>query len=280
MSDRLSTRFAACAADGRAALVTFVTAGDPDRTTSRDILRALADAGADIIEIGMPFTDPMADGPAIQAGNLRSLAGGMRLREVLAMVAEFRSVDAATPLILMGYFNPILAYGPARFAADSAAAGLDGTIVVDLPPEEADELVPDLARHGLHLIRLATPTTDAARLPRVLEGASGFLYYVAVAGITGANSASTADVAAAVARLKRSTALPIAVGFGVRTPEQAAAIAVHADAVVVGSAIVDTIGAAAAERANDIPARVAALVAGLSAAVRGARGNTNSEAAA
>ncbi len=280
MSDRLATRFAACATAGRAALVTFVTAGDPDRTTSRDILRALADAGADIIEIGMPFTDPMADGPAIQAGNLRSLAGGMRLREVLAMVAEFRLTDAATPLILMGYFNPILAYGPARFAADAAAAGLDGTIVVDLPPEEADELVPDLARHGLHLIRLATPTTDAARLPRVLEGASGFLYYVAVAGITGANSASTADVAAAVARLKRSTALPIAVGFGVRTPEQAAAIAVHADAVVVGSAIVDTIGAAAAERANDIPARVGALVAGLSAAVRSARDNTNSEAAA
>ena len=282
MSDRLSTRFAACAAASRAALVTFVTAGDPDRTTSQGVLRALADNGADIIEIGMPFTDPMADGPAIQAGNLRSLAGGMRLREVLAMVAEFRRTDIATPLILMGYFNPILAYGPARFAADAAAAGLDGTIVVDLPPEEADELAPDLARHGLHLIRLATPTTDAARLPRVLNGASGFLYYVAVAGITGANSASTADVAAAVARLKRSTALPIAVGFGVRTPDQAAAIALHADAVVVGSAIVDTIGAATAERANDIPTRVGALVAGLSAAVHGARasGATRSEAAA
>jgi tryptophan synthase alpha chain len=280
LTDRLAARFASCAAEGRAALVTFVTAGDPDRATSRDVLRALADAGADIIEIGMPFTDPMADGPAIQAGNLRSLAGGMRLREVLAMVAEFRRDDAATPLILMGYFNPILAYGPARFAADAATAGLDGTIVVDLPPEEADELAPDLARHGLHLIRLATPTTDAARLPRVLDGASGFLYYVAVAGITGANSATTADVAAAVARLKASTALPIAVGFGVRTPEQAAAIAAHADAVVVGSAIVDTIGAAAAERANDIPARVGALVAGLSAAVRGARSHHKSEAAA
>jgi tryptophan synthase alpha chain len=271
VSDRLSTRFAACAAEGRAALVTFVTAGDPDITTSAAILAALADAGADIIEIGMPFTDPMADGPAIQAGNLRSLAGGLRLRDVLKMVAEFRQRDDKTPLILMGYFNPILAYGCARFAAEARAAGLDGTIVVDLPPEEADELTPDLSAHGLHLIRLATPTTDAARLPRVLDGASGFLYYVAVAGVTGANAATPADVAAAVARLKRSTDLPIAVGFGVRTPEQAAEIAAHADAVVVGSAIVDTIGAAAAMRANDIPARVGALVAGLATAVRGAR---------
>jgi tryptophan synthase alpha chain len=271
VTDRLSTRFAACAAEGRAALVTFVTAGDPDITTSAAILAALADAGADIIEIGMPFTDPMADGPAIQAGNLRSLAGGLRLRDVLKMVAEFRQRDDKTPLILMGYFNPILAYGCARFAAEARAAGLDGTIVVDLPPEEADELTPDLSAHGLHLIRLATPTTDAARLPRVLDGASGFLYYVAVAGVTGANAATPADVAAAVARLKRSTDLPIAVGFGVRTPEQAAEIAAHADAVVVGSAIVDTIGAAAAMRANDIPARVGALVAGLATAVRGAR---------
>ncbi len=271
MSDRLSTRFAACAAEGRAALVTFVTAGDPDLATSADVVNALVAAGADIIELGMPFTDPMADGPAIQAGNLRSLGGGTKLRDVLAMVAAHRRSDDATPIILMGYFNPILAYGPERFAADARAAGLDGTIVVDLPPEEADELVPALSAHGLHLIRLATPTTDAARLPKVLDGASGFLYYVAVAGVTGANAATPADVAEAVARLKRSTTLPIAVGFGVRTPEQAAAIAATADAVVVGSAIVDTIGAAAAERANDIPARVGALVAGLAAAVRSAR---------
>jgi tryptophan synthase alpha chain len=271
MSDRLSTRFAACAAEGRAALVTFVTAGDPDLATSAEVLRALVAAGADVVELGMPFTDPMADGASIQLGNLRSLGAGMKMRDLLAMVAEFRKSDDATPIILMGYFNPILAYGCARFAADAKAAGLDGTIVVDLPPEEADELVPDLSAQGLHLIRLATPTTDAARLPKVLGGASGFLYYVAVAGVTGANAATTADVAAAVARLKQSTDLPIAVGFGVRTPAQAAEIAAHADAVVVGSAIVDAIGAAAAERANDIPARVGALVAGLSLAVRGAR---------
>ncbi len=270
-ADRLSARFAACAGEGRAALVTFVTAGDPDRETSRQVLAALVANGADIVELGMPFTDPMADGAAIQRGNLRSLGAGMKLRDLLAMVADYRRDDDATPIILMGYFNPILAYGPARFAADARAAGLDGAIVVDLPPEEAAELVPDLAANGLHLIRLATPTTDAARLPRVLDGASGFLYYVAVAGVTGANAASAADIAAAVARLKASTDLPIAVGFGVRTPEQAAAIAVHADAVVVGSAIVDTIGDAAEARANDIPARVGALVAGLASAVRGAR---------
>jgi tryptophan synthase alpha chain len=270
-TDRLAARFAACRAEDRAALVTFVTAGDPDLATSAEIFAALPAAGADIIEIGMPFTDPMADGAAIQAGNLRSLGGGTRLRDVLAMVTVFRATDAHTPLILMGYFNPILAYGPERFAKDAAAAGLDGTIVVDLPPEEADELVPHLGAHGLHLVRLATPTTDAARLPRVLGGASGFLYYVAVAGVTGANAATATDIAAAVARLKATTDLPIAVGFGVRTPEQAAAIAVHADAVVVGSALVDAIGAAATERANDIPARVGIQVAALAGAIRTAR---------
>ncbi len=269
--DRLSARFAACRDEGRAALVTFVTAGDPDMETSAGILAALPGAGADIIEIGMPFTDPMADGPAIQAGNLRSLSHGTRLRDVLGMVRAFRERDADTPLILMGYFNPILAYGPERFAREAAEAGLDGTIVVDLPPEEADELLPHLDAAGLHLVRLATPTTDAARLPRVLGGASGFLYYVAVAGVTGANAASADDIGAAVARLRAATDLPIAVGFGVRTPEQAAAIARHADAVVVGSAIVDAIGAAAGERANDIPARVAAQVADLAVAVRAAR---------
>lgn len=269
--DRLSARFAACAAANRAALVTFVTAGDPDLATSAEILAALPGAGADVIEIGMPFTDPMADGPAIQRGNLRSLAAGTTLRKLLAMVKAFRETDNATPIVLMGYFNPILAFGPERFAAEARAAGIDGCIVVDLPPEEAGELVPALTGQGLHLVRLATPTTDDQRLPAVLGGASGFLYYVAVAGVTGANSAAATDIAAAVSRLKAATDLPIAVGFGVRTPEQAAAIAAHADAVVVGSAIVDAIGAAAEERANDIPARVSAQVAALARAVHTAR---------
>ncbi|MFZ4382077.1 MAG: tryptophan synthase subunit alpha [Sandarakinorhabdus sp.] len=271
VTDRLSTRFAACAAQGRAALVTFVTAGDPDLATSAQILAALPAAGADVIEIGMPFTDPMADGPAIQRGNLRALGGGATLKDLIAMVREFRETDDATPVVLMGYFNPILSFGPERFAAEAKAAGIDGCIVVDLPPEEAAELAPALQAHGLHLVRLATPTTDAARLPAVLDGASGFLYYVSVAGVTGAGSAQAADVAAAVARLKAATSLPIAVGFGVRTPEQAAEVARCADAVVVGSAIVDAIGDAAAARANDIPARVAAQVGALAQAVRNAR---------
>lgn len=271
MTDRLSARFAACAAQGRAALVTFVTAGDPDLAISAEILAALPAAGADVIELGMPFTDPMADGPAIQRGNLRSLGAGTTLKAVLAMVKAFRAADNETPIVLMGYFNPILSFGPERFAVEAKAAGIDGCIVVDLPPEEAGELAPALAGHGLHLVRLATPTTDAKRLPAVLDGASGFLYYVAVAGVTGANSAAATDVAAAVARLKTATSLPVAVGFGVRTPDQAAAIASHADAVVVGSAIVDAIGAAAEARANDIPARVAAQVAALAQAVRTAR---------
>lgn len=269
--DRLSARFAACAAQGRAALVTFVTAGDPDAATSAAILAALPAAGADIIELGMPFTDPMADGPAIQRGNLRSLGAGTTLPALLAMVRAFRAGDDATPIVLMGYYNPILRYGPERFAADARTAGIDGCIVVDLPPEEAAELAPALSRHGLHLVRLATPTTDAQRLPAVLDGASGFLYYVAVAGVTGANSAAAADIAAAVARLKAATPLPVAVGFGVRTPAQAAAVARHADAVVVGSAIVDAIGDAAEARANDIPARVTAQVAALAHAVHTAR---------
>ena len=271
MTDRLSTRFAACAADRRAALVTFVTAGDPDLDTSARVLRAVVAGGADIVELGMPFTDPMADGVAIQAGNLRALGGGATLAGLLAMVAAYRAEDAATPIVLMGYFNPVFSYGVERFAAAAAAAGLDGVIIVDLPPEEADELTPALTAHGLHLVRLATPTTDAARLPAVLRGASGFLYYVAVAGITGTGSAANSDIAAAVARLKAATPLPVAVGFGIRTPAQAAAIAAHADAVVVGSAIVEIIGAAAAARANDLPERIEAFVATLAQAVRGAR---------
>ena len=269
MSDRLSRRFAAL--NGRAGLVTFVCGGDPSPELTAPILHALVAGGADIIEVGMPFTDPMADGPAIQAGNIRALGAGISLKKLLAIVTDFRARDADTPLILMGYVNPILAYGPERFAADAHAAGLDGVILVDLPPEEADEMLPALNGSGLHLVRLATPTTDAARLPAVLNGASGFLYYVAVAGITGANSAEAADIAAAVSRLKASTDLPVAVGFGVKTPAQAAAIARHADAVVVGSAIVDLVGAAHARQSNDIPGEVEAFVSTLASAVRSAR---------
>ena len=271
MSDRLARRFAACAAQGRAALITFVTAGDPDLDASARVLRALVAGGADIVELGMPFTDPMADGAAIQSGNLRSLGSGTTLRRVLAMVAEFRREDAHTPLILMGYFNPILSYGPAKFAADAAGSGLDGTIVVDLPPEEDAELAPELAAYGLHNIRLATPTTDAARLPTVLNSASGFVYYVAVAGVTGAASATDHDIDHAVKRLKAATELPIAVGFGIKTPAQAAAVARHADGVVVGSALVAMIGDAAATRANDLPERIEGFVRSLADAVAQAR---------
>lgn len=268
MSDRLSARFASVA--GRSALVTFVCGGDPSPELTAPILHGLAKGGADVIEIGMPFTDPMADGPAIQAGNIRALGAGISLRKMLGIVAQFRETDSATPLILMGYLNPVLAYGE-HFAADAKAAGLDGVILVDLPPEESGELLPQLQESGIHLIRLATPTTDAKRLPAVLDGASGFLYYVAVAGVTGQKSAATADVAQAVARLKAATSLPVAVGFGVRTPDQARTIALHADAVVVGSAIVELIGAAAARQSNDIPGEVEAFVSGLSQAVRTAR---------
>lgn len=267
-TDRIADRFRAIS--GRAALITFVCGGDPSPELTAPILHALVAGGADIVEIGMPFTDPMADGPAIQAGNIRALGAGITLSRLLAIIADFRARDAATPLVLMGYLNPILAYGADAFARDAAAAGLDGLIVVDMPPEESPDLAPALSAHGLHLVRLATPTTDAARLPAVLEGASGFLYHVAVAGITGANSAAAADVAAAVARLKAATDLPIAVGFGVKTPEQAAAIAAVADAVVVGSAIVSLVGDAAARQSNDLPGEVQAFVAQLAQAVRGA----------
>jgi tryptophan synthase alpha chain len=267
---RLETRFASCRAADRAALVTFVTAGDPDAATSSAVLRALVRGGADVVELGMPFTDPMADGPAIQQGNIRALGTGATLRSTLAMVADFRREDDTTPIVLMGYLNPIHAYGAARFAADAVAAGVDGMIVVDVPPEEASELAP-LADAGLHLVRLATPTTDAARLPAVLGGASGFLYYVSMAGVTGTKSVDTDAVAAAVARLKAATDLPVAVGFGIRTPEDAAAVARHADGVVVGSAIVSLIGVAAETRANDLPVQVEDFVRGLATAVRTAR---------
>src|SRR5471032_2049234 len=236
MTTRIDTRFAALRQEGRAALVTFVMAGDPDLATSLDILKALPKAGADVIEIGMPFTDPMADGPAIQASGLRALKAGMTLKKTLALVRDFRSSDDTTPIILMGYYNPIYIYGVDKFLADAKAAGVDGLIVVDLPPEEDEELCLPTLKTGLNFIRLATPTTDDKRLPAVLNNTSGFVYYVSITGITGSAAPDTGKVTAAVARIKRHTKLPVAVGFGVRTPAQARAIAQVADGVVVGSA--------------------------------------------
>lgn len=240
--DRLSRRFADCHAQGRTALITFVTAGDPDVTATPAILDALVAGGADIIELGMPFTDPMADGPAIELANLRSLGSGTKTAHIFAIAKDFRDRHPDTPLILMGYANPMLIRGADWFAQQCSGSGVDGVICVDVPPEEDAEIGPALRAENVHLIRLATPTTDAARLPAVLAGASGFLYYVSVAGITGKQQAAQTNIEMAVARLKAATDLPIAVGFGVRTPEQAAAIGRIADGVVVGSAIVDIIG--------------------------------------
>jgi tryptophan synthase alpha chain len=240
---RIERRFADLAQEGRAGLVTFVTAGDPDPVTAAAILAGLPAAGADVIELGMPFTDPMADGPAIQASSLRALAAGQTMPKTLAMVARFRDRDEATPIVLMGYFNPIYVYGVERFLVDAKAAGVDGLIVVDLPPEEDVELCLPALAAGLNFIRLATPTTDEARLPKVLTNTSGFLYYVSVAGITGTKTPEIGRVSREVARIKRHTALPVAVGFGVRSAKQAAAIAAVADGVVVGSALVETVRA-------------------------------------
>jgi tryptophan synthase alpha chain len=274
MSTRIDARFAALRLEGRAALVTFVTAGDPDHDTGLAILRALPGAGADLIELGMPFTDPMADGPAIQASSQRALKAGQTMVKTLAMVREFRAADDATPLVLMGYYNPIYIYGVARFLADARSAGVDGLIVVDLPPEEDDELCLPALKAGLNFIRLATPTTDDRRLPAVLANTSGFVYYVSITGITGMAAPDTGKVTGAVARIKRHTALPVAVGFGVRTPEQARTIAQAADGVVVGSALVDALRQSLDPNGKPTPASVAAvtdLVAGLAAGVRDAR---------
>ena len=274
MSTRIEERFAQIAAQRRAALVTFVTAGDPDYAASLAILRALPAAGADVIELGMPFTDPMADGPAIQASSLRALKAGQNMKKTLALVGEFRAADAATPIVLMGYYNPIYIYGVERFLLDAKAAGVDGLIVVDLPPEEDDELCLPALKAGLNFIRLATPTTDDKRLPAVLQNTSGFVYYVSIAGITGMAAPDTGKVAAAVGRIKRHTALPVAVGFGVRTPEQARALAQVADGVVVGSALVDalkqSLGADMKATSSSVKA-VTDLVAALAAGVRDAR---------
>jgi tryptophan synthase alpha chain len=274
MTTRIDDRFAALKAERRAGLVTFTMAGDPDYETSLAILRALPKAGADVIELGMPFTDPMADGPAIQAAGLRALKSGQRMTKTLAMVAEFRKEDDATPLVLMGYYNPIFIYGVDRFLRDATAAGVDGLIVVDLPPEEDEELCLPAVRAGLNFIRLATPTTDDTRLPTVLKNTSGFVYYVSITGITGAAAPDPARVSAAVARIKRHTDLPVAVGFGVRTAEQAAAIAGGADGVVVGSALVDAIKATLdknAKATGRTSAAVTDLVSQLASGVRGAR---------
>jgi tryptophan synthase alpha chain len=238
---RIDDRFAHCAAAGRAALVTFVMAGDPDSATSLELLKALPAAGADVIEIGMPFTDPMADGPAIQAAGLRALKGGMTLKKTLALVGEFRKHDAQTPVILMGYYNPIYVFGVAAFLDAAIAAGVDGLIVVDLPPEEDAELcIPSIAA-GLNFIRLATPTTGDQRLPTVLQNTSGFVYYVSVTGITGSAIPDYSKVSDAVRRIKGHTELPVAVGFGVKNAQTAAAIAVHADGVVVGTALIEAL---------------------------------------
>jgi tryptophan synthase alpha chain len=273
MTTRIDRRFAELKQQGRAALVTFITAGDPDPDTSLDILKSLPAAGADILELGMPFTDPMADGPAVQASSQRALRAGQTLAKCLAMVRAFRAGDDATPLVLMGYYNPIYVYGVPRFLADAKAAGVDGLIVVDLPPEEDAELCIPALEAGLNFIRLATPTTDDRRLPAVLANTSGFVYYVSITGITGGAAPDTRRVAEAVKRIKRNTSLPVAVGFGVKTPEHARAIAAGADGVAVGSALVDAIrtslDASGKATARTMPA-VRDLVRGLAAGVRGA----------
>ncbi len=238
---RIDRRFAALKAEGRAGLVTFTMAGDPDYETSKKIMLGLPKAGADVIEIGMPFSDPMADGPAIQAAGLRALQAGMTLKKTLQLVRDFRAEDDVTPVVLMGYFNPIFVYPAVRFLDDAKAAGVDGLIVVDVPPEADDELCLPAVERGLNFIRLATPTTDAKRLPAVLKNTSGFLYYVSITGITGAAAPVVSDVHAQIARIRKATKLPVAVGFGVRTPEQARDLAKGADAVVVGSALVNAI---------------------------------------
>jgi len=269
-SGRIEHCFAKLKAEGRAGLVTFVTAGDPDADTSLAIVKGLPAAGADIVELGMPFTDPMADGPAIQASNLRALRHGASLRKTLALARAFRAGDNDTPMVLMGYFNPIHRYGVDAFLGDAQASGVDGLIVVDTPPEEDDALCLPAREAGLHFIRLATPTTDERRLPAVLRNASGFIYYVSIAGITGAAAPDIAAVAAAVARIKRHSALPVVAGFGIRTPAQAAAIAGAADGAVVGSTLVDAV-LAAQEAGQDPVAAVLDVVAKLGAGVRTAR---------
>ena len=272
---RIAARFAALAKEGRGALIPFLEAYDPDLETSTAILHGMPAAGADLIEIGMPFTDPMADGPTIQAAALRGLKAGATLPRTLAMVAAFREHDSTTPVILMGYLNPIDSYGPERFCTDAARAGVDGLIVVDLPTEEAPLLAPHAAANGLDIIRLVAPTTDDARLPLVLDGSSGFVYYVSITGITGTRSATAASLAAALPRLRAATRLPIAIGFGIRSPTQAAEAVQVADAAVVASALIDILaqsldaeGRATAETAPAVLRQIEALAQGVRQARR------------
>jgi tryptophan synthase alpha chain len=274
MSTRIEKRFAALKEEGRAALVTFTMAGDPDARTSLAIAKALPKAGADVIELGMPFTDPMADGPAIQASGQRALRGGQTMKKTLALVRDFRKQDDTTPIVLMGYYNPVYIYGVDRFLSDAKAAGVDGLIVVDLPPEEDDELCLPALRAGLNFIRLATPTTDDRRLPTVLANTSGFVYYVSITGITGAAAPDSAKVGTAIARIKRHTDLPVAVGFGVRNAKSAGAIAQSADGVVVGSALVEALRLSLTRNGKAGPGTVKAvtgLVAQLAKGVRSAK---------
>jgi len=274
VTTRIDARFAQLKKERRSAFVIFLMAGDPDPVTSLAILKAMPSAGADVIEIGMPFTDPMADGPSIQAAGLRALKAGMTLKKTLQMVRDFRRDDDTTPLVLMGYYNPIYIYGVDRFLADAKSAGVDGLIIVDLPPEEDTELCLPALKAGLNFIRLATPTTDDKRLPAVLANTSGFVYYVSITGITGAAAANAKAVADAVARIKRHTSLPVCAGFGIRTPEAAQAIAERADGAVVGTALVDALrgsldpdGRATVRTVNT----VASLAASLAQGVKGAR---------
>jgi len=271
---RIAARFAELKQAGRGALIPFVEAWDPDQATSMALLRGMPEAGADLIEIGVPFTDPMADGPTIQAAGKRALKAGATLARTLAMVGEFRREDSATPVILMGYLNPILSYGERRFCRDAAEIGVDGLIIVDLPSEEAGLLAGDAEQNGLDIIRLVAPTTDDARLPKVLNGSSGFVYYVSITGITGTRSASSEALAAAIPRVRRVTDLPIAIGFGVRSPEQAADAVRTADAAVVASALIETLAASLDEAGRarpDTVARVLEQVSSLAEGVRRAR---------
>ena len=272
--NRIAARFAALKSEGRAGLITYVMAGDPDVETAFEILKGLPAAGADLIELGFPFSDPMAEGPPIQRAALRALKSGMTLRGTLDLVRRFRVNDQDTPIILMGYTNPVLSYGFGPFAQDAAAAGVDGLIIVDSPPEESEELSEALDIAGISLIRLTAPTTDDARLAVVIKRTSGFVYYVSVAGVTGVKEADAATVAPAVVRVRAASNLPVAVGFGIKTPERAAAVAQIADAVVVGSALVDEI-AAAAVTSSPVAPKVLASVSALAQAVRTARLDAN-----